>query len=175
MQKDYGVKKKPSKPNRNATYAAITVGSIIIGLVIALSYYTEQAKISGQRFGNNLEQIQSDLKDEVSDYESKFASWQKGGLTKQQMLEISDSHLKQLKNILSRYETLVPPQAFAPSLELFKRSTETQLESDKLQREWIETGDNATKIRSDELLQQSFEYETSALASFNMAKGGKKP
>ena len=91
------------------------------------------------------------------------------------MLEISENHLIDLEKILKRYDSLTPPQAFTSSVELFKRSTQTQIESDKLLKEWIETGDNATKIRSDEILQQSFEYETSALASFNAAKNGYAP
>ncbi len=169
------MKKKPIKSSKKGVYFAIVIGVIIIGLVIAVSYYVDQAKISGQRFGNNLEQIQSDLKKHVLDYESKLTIWQEGGLTKQEMLQISENHLMELKKILERYDILVSPQAFAPSVELFKRSTQAQIESDKFLKEWIETGNNSTKIRSDELLQQSFEYETSALASFNTAKKGITP
>ena len=168
------MKKKPVN-SKKGTYIAIVVGAIIIVLVVAFNYYLDQAKISGERFGNNLQQIQEDLKNQVSDYESKIRMWQEGDLTKQQMLQISENYLKGLENILSRYDALLPPQAFAPSLKLFKLSTQSQLESDRLLKEWIETGDNSTKIRSDELLQQSFEYETSALASYNMAKRGNTP
>ena len=168
------MKKKPAN-SKKGTYIAIVVGAIIIVLVVAFNYYLDQAKISGERFGNNLQQIQEDLKNQVLDYESKIRMWQEGDLTKQEILKISESHLKGLENILSRYGTLLPPQAFAPSLELFKLSTQSQLESDRLLKEWIETGDSSTKIRSDEILQQSFEYETSALASYNMAKKGISP
>ena len=168
------MKKKPVS-SKKGTYIAIVVGAIIIVLVVAFNYYLDQAKISGERFGNNLQQIQEDLKNQVSDYESKIRMWQEGDLTKQEILQISENHLKGLEDILSRYSTLLPPQAFAPSLELFKLSTQSQLESDRLLKEWIETGDNSTKIRSDEILQQSFEYETSALASYNMAKKGISP
>jgi hypothetical protein len=167
------VRKKPTASR--GRYIAIAVGAIIIGLVIAFNYYLDQAKISGERFGNNLQQIQTDLKKLVSDYESKITMWQEGDLTKQEILQISDNHIKELENILLRYDALVPPQSFAPSLKLFKLSAQSQLESDRLLKEWIETGDNSTKIRSDELLQQSFEYETSALASYNMAKKGSTP
>jgi len=166
------VKKKPARSSKKGLYFVIVIGIAIIGLVIGVSYYVEQAKISGQRFGNNLEQIQSDLKKQISEYESKLTIWQEGGLTKQEMLEISENHLVELEKIVERYDKLTPPQAFTSSVELFKRSTQAQIESDKLLKKWIETGDNSTKIRSDELLQQSFEYETSALASFNMAKKG---
>jgi hypothetical protein len=168
------VKKKPVN-SKKGTYIAIVVGAIIIVLVVAFNYYLDQAKISGERFGNSLQQIQEDLKNQVSDYESKIRMWQEGDLTKQEILQISENHLKGLENILSRYDALLPPQAFAPSLKLFKLSTQSQLESDRLLKEWIETGDSSTKIRSDEILQQSFEYETSALASYNMAKKGISP
>ena len=166
------MKKKPVKSSKKGFYFVIVIGAVIIGLVIAVSYHVDQAKMSGQRFGINLEQIQADLKKEVSDYESKLTSWKEGQITKQDMLHISENHLLELEKILERYDKLITPQTFVSSVELFKRSTQTQIESDKLLKEWVETGDNSTKIRSDELLQQSFEYETSALASFNMAKKG---
>ncbi len=166
------MRKKPVQPSKKGLYFAIVIGIVIIGLVIGVGYYVEQAKISGQRFGNNLEQIQSDLKKQILEYESKLTIWQEGGLTKQEMLEISENYLLELEKIVERYDKLTPPQAFTSSVELFKHSTQTQIESDKLLKIWIETGDNSTKIRSDELLQQSFEYETSALASYNTAKKG---
>ena len=168
------MKKKPTA-SKKGTYIAIFAGVIIIGLVVAVNYYLDQAKISGERFGNNLQQIQENLKNQVSDYESKITMWQEEDLTKQEILQISENHLSELENILLKYDTLLPPQTFATSLKLFKLSTQSQLESDRLLKEWIETGDNSTKIRSGELLQQSFEYETSALASYNMAKRGNTP
>ena len=134
--------KKPPK-SKKGTFRAIAIGVIIIGLVIAFNYYNDQANISGQRFGENLAQVQEDLKKNVSDYESKLALYQKGNMTKQQILEISDNHLAELEKILSRYESLKSRQPFVTSLELFKRSTQTQLESDKLLKQWIETGDKS--------------------------------
>jgi hypothetical protein len=169
------VKKKPVRSSKKGLYFVIAIGIVIIGLVIAVSYHVEQAKILGQRFGNNLEQIQSDLKNISSSYESKYGMWKDKDLTDKEILDATDKHIDDLAKIISRYDTLTPPQAFVPSVELFKRSTQSQLESIKLLKEWIETGDNSTKIRSDEILQQSFEYETSAIDSFNAAKRGTTP
>jgi len=169
------VKKKPVQSSKKGLYFVIIIGIAIIGLVVGVSYYIDQAKISGQRFGHNLEEIWSDLKKQTSDYESNKIIWQEGGLTKQEILKISETHLVELAKIAERYDKLTPPQAFTSAVELFKRSTQTQLESDKLLKKWIETGDNSTKIRSDEIMQQSFEYETSALASYNTAKKGYTP
>ena len=169
------MRKKPVKPSKRGLYIVVAIGIVIIGLVIGVSYYIEQAKISGQRFGTSLEQIQSDLKKLTSDYDSKLTIWREGGLTKQEILEISQKYLVDLEKLIQRYDKLTPPHAFTSAVELFKRSTQTQLESDKILKRWIETGDNSTKIRSDELMQQSFEYETSALASYNTAKKGYTP
>ena len=149
---------------------AIIVGAIIIGGVIILNYNLDQAKISGQSFGSSLEQIQNDLINETANYDAKYALYKNGNITKQEMLQISDVHISVLNETLSKYDNLKPPEPFAPSLELFRLSIQAQLDSDKLFKQWIETGDNSTKVRSDQLLGQSFDYETRALDSFNKAK-----
>jgi len=162
-------KKKAPNPKRKMQIA-IAAGVVIISLVIVLNYNLDQVKISGQRFGDNLAQIQSDLKDETANYDVKVTQYQKGNISKDEMLQISDKHLMILNDILTKYNTLKPPEPFVPSLALFKLSTQSQIESDKFLKEWIQTGDNSTKLRSDELLGRSFEYETRALDSFNNAK-----
>jgi len=148
----------------------IVAGAIIIGGVIILNYNLDQAKISGQSFGDSLSQIQNDLKNETADYDAKIVLYQNGNITKQNILQISDVHIAILSETLLKYNKLKPPEPFAPSLELFRLSTQAQLDSDKLLKQWIETGDNSTKVRSDQLLVQSFSYETKALDSFNKAK-----
>src|SRR5438445_4454434 len=164
------LKKKSKLTSKKKMQIAITAGVIIIALVVALNYNLEQVKISGQRFGDNLAQIQNDLRDETTQYDAKIVQYQKGNITKNEILQISDRHIVFLNDILSKYNTLKPPETFVPSLELFKLSTKSQIESDKLLKDWIQTGDNSTKLRSDELLGRSFEFETRALDSFNKAK-----
>ncbi len=162
-------KKKVPNPKRKMQMA-IVAGAIIIGLVIMFNYNLDQAKISGQRFGDSLAQIQNDLKNETADYDAKIIQYQNGNITKQDILQISNTHIAVLSDMLSKYNKLKPPEPFAPSLELFKLSTQAQLDSDKLLKEWIQIGDNSTKVRSDQLLGQAFYYETRALDSFNKAK-----
>ena len=149
---------------------AIVAGVIIIGLVIIFNYNLDQAKISGQSFGDSLAQLQNDLKNETANYDAKIIQYQNGNITKHDILQISDTHTSVLNNILSKYNNLKPPEPFAPSLELFKLSTQAQLDSDKLLKEWIQTGDNSTKVKSDQLLEQAFNYESRALDSFYKAK-----
>ena len=162
-------KKKAPNPKRKMQIAIIA-GAIIIGGVIILNYNLDQAKISGQSFGDSLAQLQNDLKNETANYDAKIIQYQNGNITKQEILQISDAHIAILNETLSKYNNLKPPEPFAPSLELFRLSTQAQLDSDKLLKQWIQTGDNSTKIRSDQLLGQSFDYETRALDSFNKAK-----
>jgi len=41
--------------------------------------------------------------------------------------------------------------------------------------EWVSTGEDAAHIRSDSLLQQSFDYEMAALSKFKLAQGQTNP
>ena len=43
-----------------------------------------------------------------------------------------------MEKIILRYDNLQIPQTFVSSVELFKLSSETQLESDKQMMEWID-------------------------------------
>jgi len=149
---------------------AIAIGATIVGIVIFVNYYLDQTKLSGQRFGDQLAQIQSDLKNETLNFDAQLTQYKNGQISKDQMLKITDDHIRLVQNILPRYDELKAPELFAPSLQLFRLSTETQIESDKSLRDWIVTGDNATSAKSDQLLQQSFQYEMNALQSYENAK-----
>jgi len=151
---------------------AIGSGIAIVAIVILVNYYLDQTSLSGQRFGDQLAQIQSDLKNETQSFDQHLTQYKNGQISKDQMLKITDDHISAIKNILPRYEDLKAPELFRPSLQLFKLSTQTQIESDETLREWIVTGNNATSAKSDQLLQQSFQYEMNALQSYETAKSG---
>ena len=149
---------------------AIGAGVAIIAVVIIISYNFDQAGLKGQKFGDDLALIQLDLKNETQSFDYELSLYEKQEISKSEMLNITDNHIEKMQNFLVRYDNLSPPEPFTPSLQLFRLSTETQLESDKLLREWVQTGDNSTRTKSDDLLQQSFQYEMNALQSFNNAK-----
>ena len=98
--------------------------------------------------------------------------WKEDSITTEEMLNFSQNHIKNMNAIILEYDKLRIPDSFSGAVKLFKLSTESQLESDIHLINWIVTGDESEKIRSDELLQQSFEYELAALTSFNEAKKG---
>jgi len=165
--------KKIRAPNpKRRVQIAIIAGIAIVASVIAFSYYLDEASLQGQKFGNDLALIQSDLKNETASFDANLTLYENGKISKDDMLNITDSHLAKMQNILAKYDTLDAPEPFVPSLQLFRLSTATQLESDDALKDWILTGDNATRAKSDQLLQQSFQYEINALASYNNAKSG---
>lgn len=151
---------------------AIGSGVAIVAIVVLVNYYLDQTSLSGQRFGDQLAQIQSDLKNETQSFDASYTQYKNGHISKDQMLKITDEHILAVKNILPRYNDLKAPELFKPSLQLFRLSTEAQIESNDALKNWLITGDNSTRAKSDQLLQQSFQYEMSALQSYENAKTG---
>ena len=163
------------KKKKKQNIAISIIGVTIIGLVIAYNYSAEQTKIKGFTFGKELEQIQEDLKKLQTNFSSKVVSWKEEEITTNEILAHSVDHVIKMEQLISRYDALLPPEPFTSSVELFKLSAETQLASDKEFIQWIESGDESNSIRSDALLQESFEYEMAALAKFNEVKRGNIP
>ena len=150
-------------------------GIILIGIIISYFYSAEQTKISGYNFGNSLQKIQEELKAEFLDFESKISIWSENGTSTDEFSMQAENHFKKMENLISKYDTLNPPKSFVTSVELFKQSAQSQLASDQEFLKWAKTGNQASKIRADELIQESFEYELAALEKFNAAKAGINP
>ena len=163
--------KKKSK--RNIIFAVI--GFIIVGAVIGYNYSVDQSKTRGFNFGNELEEIQSNLKKLQTDFDTKIGLWQENSITKEEFLEYSKKHLENFEKLILRYDNLLPPKSFSASVELFKLSSQSQLQSDEQFFLWVETEDETYLNRSDALLQESFEFELAALEKFNSAKKGETP
>jgi len=166
---------RPKKKKQTTVYAAIAIGVIIIALSIFFVYSNDQAKERGKAFGKALEFIQDDLRKLTHSFDSKVSMFKQGNIDKEIFLEFAEKHEREMEKIIFRYNDLQIPQPFVPAIELFKLSAETQLESDKYMIEWVRTGDDTAHIRSDSLLQQSFEYEMAALSEFKLAQGQTNP
>ncbi|MBI2127954.1 MAG: hypothetical protein HYU00_02730 [Nitrosarchaeum sp.] len=160
------------KKSKKQNIIIVTIAVIIIGAIAGYNYSVEQTKQKGLRFGNELQQIQEEVKQLQTEFNSKITQWEEGDLSQQELSEYSKNHIEKLQKVILRYDDLIPPKQFAPSVELFKLSTQAQLDSDKEFIEWIKTSDDSHNIRSDSLLQESFEYEMMALGEFNAAKSG---
>lgn len=148
------------------------IATLLIVIIVWYSYSSEQTRQKGFEFGNKLSQIQEKVKQLQINFNSKITQWEEGDLTIHELSNHADSHLENLSIIVESYDTLEPPPQFSASVDLFRLSTISQLESDRYYIEWIKTNTNSHKIRSDSLLQESFDFELLALGEFNMAKLG---
>lgn len=162
------------KKNKKQNIALAATAALIIGAVVWYSYSAEQTRQKGFDFGNELSQIQEDVKRLQIDFNSKITQWDEGDLNTQELLEHANSHFEELADVIERYDRLTPPTQFSASVELFKLSTDSQMQSDRNYIEWIKSGQESDKIRSDSLLQESFDFEMLALGEFNKAKLGYK-
>ena len=160
------------KKIQNIIILAIIV--LIIGSIIAYNYSVDQKKQKGLEFGNKLKQIQEDVTQLQIQFYSEKTKWDEEDISKEELLEFYKVHLDKFKEIISRYDKLSPPELFQSSVDLFKISSETQLESDSQYIEWIKTGDELAKIRSDTQIQEAYEYENLGLVEFQLAKKGIK-
>lgn len=165
------MKQKSKKYKGFRKYAVIIAAILIISMTVFYSDTADQAKLRGFEFGNNLQSIQDNLKKTQTNFESKVTMLKENNLSKEEFLSYAQTHFQEMEELILRYDRLATPDSFVNSVKLFKISTQTQSESDRQLIEWIKTGDDSAKVRSDSLFQESFEYEMAALSSYNLAKG----
>ena len=161
------------KKKQNIIILVIVVA--IISGIISYNYSAEQTKQKGFQFGTNLEKIQTEVKELQTQFYSKKTQLEEGGITEEELFEHYEKHVKDFKVTLSQYDTLVAPESFQSAVDLLKLSSQTQLDSDLQYIEWMKTGDESFKIRSDSQYQQALEYEMSGLLEYYSAKTGIKP
>ena len=169
------MKNHNKKKKNSAIYIAVVIGVLIISSTILFAYSNENAKLKGQLFGDELKGIQDDLKKITHSFDLKISMFKERSLDRESFLEFAKKHEAEMSAMISRYNSLEIPKGFDSAVKLFKLSTETQLESDRQIIEWVNTGDDAAYIRSDALLQESFEYEMAALAEYKLAQGPLNP
>ena len=147
---------------------------LIIGSIIAYNYSIDTTKQKGLQFGNELNQIENNISDIQRDFYSEKTKWVEGDISKEELLKFYEIHIDNFKKEINNYDKLTPPELFESSVALLKMSAETQLESDLQFIEWIKTEDQSAKIRSDTLIQESYEYQNLGLVEFQTAKAGIK-
>ena len=160
------------KKIQNIIIFAIAI--LIIGSIIAYNYSTDITKQKGLQFGNELSQIESSISDIQGKFYSEKTKWIEGDISKEELLKFYEIHVNNFRETISKYDGLTPPELFQSSVALLKISAETQLESDLQFIEWVKTGDESAKIRSDTLFQESYEYQNLGLVEFQTAKIGIK-
>ena len=152
----------------------LSVAIVIISSIIAYNYSTDITKQKGLQFGNELSQIENELSDIQGQFYSEKTKWNEGDVSKEELIEFYKNHVNDFREIILKYDELSPPKLFESSVALLKISAETQLESDLQFIQWIKTGDESAKIRSDALIQEAYEYQNLGLVEFQTAKVGIK-
>lgn len=147
---------------------------IIIGIVI-YNYSADQTRQKGFQFGNELERIQTEVKELQTQFYSKKTQWEEGTITKDELFEHYEIHVEKFEEVISLYNKLLPPESFQSAVNLLKLSSQTQLESDIHYIEWMKTGEEHYKVRSDSQYQEALEYEMSGLVEYYSAKTGIQP
>ena len=160
------------KKIQNIIILSITI--VIISSIIAYNYSTDITKQKGLQFGNELSQIENELSDIQGQFYSEKTKWNEGDVSKEELIEFYKNHVNDFREIILKYDELSPPELFESSVALLKISAETQLESDLQFIQWIKTGDESAKIRSDALIQEAYEYQNLGLVEFQTAKVGIK-
>ena len=151
----------------------ILAGAIAIAAAVGwYQYDAEQTRQRGFAFGNDLQQIQDDVKLLQNEFYAAIDAWEEGSIDKETLLNELDAHLAEFESILAKYDTLEPPEGFAGAVNLFRLSSQAQMESDRDYIRWLSSGDQAAKTRSDLQLEESFNFEMAALAEFSLARDG---
>jgi len=164
------------KRSRNyVVYAVILIGVAIVVFSTFLVYSGDQAKIRGEAFGKALEFIQNDLKKTTQSFHTSVSMFKEENMSKKEFFERTKMHEDAMTKIILRYDVLQIPKSFASSVELFKLSSEAQLDSDVQMVECVLNNNDAACIRSDSLWQEAFEYEMAALSKFKLAQGPLNP
>lgn len=154
----------------------ILAGAVAIAAAVGwYQYEAEQTRQRGFAFGNDLQQIQDDVKSLQNGFYASIEAWEEGSIGRERLLEELGGHVAEFEDILARYDSLEPPEGFAGAVNLFRLSSQSQMESDRNYIEWLASGDQASKTRSDLQLEESFDLEMAALAEFNLAKDGPAP
>jgi uncharacterized membrane-anchored protein YhcB (DUF1043 family) len=163
------------KKNKKQNIIILGVAVSIIAGIIIYNYSAEQTRQKGFAFGNELEQIQTDVKDLQTQFYSKKAQWEEGTITQEELFQHYEKHVEKFEKMILQYDSLIPPESFQSAVNLLKLSSQTQLDSDLQYIEWMKTGDESYKVRSDSQYQEALEYEMSGLVEYYSAKTGIRP
>jgi len=163
------------KKEKRQNIVILVVVAVIITGIVSYNYFAEQTRQKGFTFGNELEKIQTDVRDLQNQFYSEKAQWEEGSITKDELFQHYEKHVVEFEEIISKYDNLVPPEAFESAVDLLKLSSQTQLDSDKQYIEWMRTGNESFKVRSDSQYQEALEYEMIGLVEYYSAKAGVQP
>ena len=91
--------KKKQKKSGLGKFSIVIIGAVLIGASIYYFYSAEQAQLRGYNFGNELQSIQDELKEEQANFYSKVSMWKEASISKDTILEYADIHVLRMNDI----------------------------------------------------------------------------
>ena len=89
----------------------------VVAAAAALGWYqysADQTRQQGFVFGNELQQIQDDLKQLQTQFYSSITSWEEGEIGRDELLTRLNTHMGGFEEVISRYDGLRPPEVLRP-------------------------------------------------------------
>ena len=160
-----------NKRQKNRIVLAAAAAAIV-AIVVGYNYYVDYVKAKGAAFSAGIESIQGDLAAMQTLFESDTSMFKRGEITGGELAGRAEAHFAGMEDLIARYDRLDPPRPFIASVDLFRLSSEAQLERDREVLLWLQSGDKVHNERADRLNQDAFAYELSALAEFKAAQPG---
>jgi len=147
--------------------ASIIMIMIIICVSILYIYNNETNIEKCEVLHTKFEILQNELNASQNNFENQIKMFKHNSLNKEKIMQDLQKHNKNLEGLMAKYNDLKAPSDLMNSVNLFKLSLVAQYESNYWMIKWVHTNNQSDLIRSDYLLQNSFEYESGALSMYN--------
>jgi hypothetical protein len=147
----------------------VTVFVGIVATVLGVSFMLMTQATNRENYVITIQNVSDEARVLTRTYEDSIAKWENGLTSKEQILQITDSHLENLNRLLTKLKSLEPPEKFLDAHELSILSLDHELQSDQHMRSYIETGKEEEREMSATLLQKAFDYEAEAFEEFSRA------
>ncbi len=149
----------------------LVIGAICTIIFLVVYFYNiEHVNAECILFYDSLQYIQHELEQQQTIFYDKIKMFKNNMINKEAFEGYTRMHTGDMDTLVRRYDGLANSTSFIDTIELFKSSTASQLKSDMFTIYLIKNNNHTDLIRSDFFLQESFEYESAALTSYNSIK-----
>ncbi|MGH9876763.1 MAG: hypothetical protein ACRD5H_03940 [Nitrososphaerales archaeon] len=154
---------------KSKQFLVIVIGGAIIATVVGISFVLMTQATNDENYIKSIQNMSDQSRAFTQAYENSINEWNDGKISREEMLQITDSQLENVNGLLAKLRSMEPPEKFRLAHELSILSLSHEVQSDRHMRNYIETGNDDEYDRSVESLQKAFDYETQAFEEFSRA------
>lgn len=144
---------------------AITVPNLTTYQVLAQS----PSQSNEQSFADSFESVVNETRMLALDYDAQVQKWQRGELSNETMVSITDTYLPKYQALINRTNDLQTPAGYENVTNLYAKSLESELKSNIQFRDYLLTGNKTGSEASMQSLSDAFRYEIESFKAFNTA------